>query len=233
MDSIHEGVQWSGFTSPHSSAGLGDRTVLWSGLPGFNLNLHTQSTLSELRWLSSEAGSWDVVRQGLGWGWGGRAGAQTVTPRLPSLCLLLGFMKEISNIYTGRENSVRVTRDDGFPTLALHGPPLTGCLLREHWFVALYVSRVQHCASASICPVGLHHWTCGFCLSSHSWFSPSFPPLLPLPLWGPLPCSLHQHFCFGLVCSFILCVCLFFVSHIPHVSEIVWSLPFSDLLYLT
>ena len=80
-----------------------------------------------------------------------------MTPRLPSLCLLLGFMKEISNIYTGGESSVRVTRDDGFPTLALHGPPLTGCLLREHWFVALYVSRVQHCASASICPVGLHH----------------------------------------------------------------------------
>lgn len=48
------------------------------------------------------------------------------------------------------------TRDEGFPTLSLHRPPLTGCLLREHWFIALYVSRVQHCVSASICPIGLH-----------------------------------------------------------------------------
>ena len=102
------------------------------------------------------------------------------------------------------------TRDEGFPTLSPHRPPLAGCLLREHWFIVSYVSRVQQCVSASMCPVGLHHWTRGFYLSSHSWFSPSFPLLLLLPLWGPLPCSLHQHFCFGLVCSFISCVCLFF-----------------------
>ena len=107
------------------------------------------------------------------------------------------------------------TRDEGFSSLSLHRPPRTGCLLREHWFIALYVSCVQRCVSASVCPVGLHHWACGFYLSSHSWFSPSFPPLLSLPLWGPLPCSLYQHFCFGLVCSFIVCVCLilFLIFH--------------------
>ena len=49
------------------------------------------------------------------------------------------------------------TRDEGFSSLSLHRPPRTGCLLREHWFIALYVSCVQRCVSASVCPVGLHH----------------------------------------------------------------------------
>ena len=111
-DSLEESSHVPSFLSGWGR-GLGNGTVVQSGLPGFSLNHHT-STLSSVDDFLLEPEGWDVLQRDLGWGWGsikelGRAQVAS-SPRL-----LLVFITEISNIRKGRENSVMTSYHPSSP----------------------------------------------------------------------------------------------------------------------
>ena len=57
-----------------------------------------------------------------------------------------------------------------------------------------------------------------------------FFPITPsLPLWQSLACSLYLWVCF----CFVLFIHLFCFFKVPHISEIIWYLSFSDLFHIS